>query len=182
MSQTLAVGRRQDHRLGTGPALLPDPIDGGEQRLRLQHHPRSTAKRHIVHHAMPVGGEIPQVVDAHVDQPATDRPSDHSLRQWPFHHSRKDGDDIDLHSCVNGGAPPCPFPTRFNSSSPGGGSTTITCDAGSTVTQIPATSGIRISPAPPAITSWLRSIGPSTAMTLPTASPPRVRTSQPTRS
>ncbi len=46
----------------TGPRVLAYPLDRGKQRLRLHHHPRPAAERHVVDHFVPIVREVPQVM------------------------------------------------------------------------------------------------------------------------
>ena len=63
--------RSADHRRRASPPLAVRMCSTArEQRLRLQHHARPAAERHVVDDAMPVRREIAQVVHADVQQPA----------------------------------------------------------------------------------------------------------------
>jgi hypothetical protein len=73
-------------------------LDGAQQRLRLHHHARSAAIRHIVYAAMPVGREVAQVVNLHVQQPAFNAATDHAFREAGFDHPRKNRDDVEFHA------------------------------------------------------------------------------------
>src|SRR5262249_11212209 len=150
------------------PAPRIDRVERPEDRLGLHHHPGPTAVRHIVDAAMPVGGEITQVVNRHLEQPPVDCPSHNTSCQSCFDHRRKNGGDVESHA--------------FRSNSPSGGSITIRLPGTSIVRQISVASGIRISPLAPATTNRLPATLPSTSFTSPTSSPCAVTTRHPTRS
>ena len=68
------AARRGDVRTtASGAPRRPDRLDRAKQRLRLHHHPRTAAKRHIVHDPVPVGREVAEVVDRHVQHAPLDR-------------------------------------------------------------------------------------------------------------
>ena len=66
----LAPARRQEH----DRTRRLQRIDGLEERLRLHHHPRSAAIRHVVDAAVAVGRVLAQVVDGDLDQAGRARP------------------------------------------------------------------------------------------------------------
>jgi len=62
----LAVGGQQDPAEG---AVLPlQPLDGVDDRLGAQHHPRPAPERSIVDGPVPVSGEVPEVDEPHSDE------------------------------------------------------------------------------------------------------------------
>ncbi len=89
--------RQQDHHIGCAPRR-PDVLDRPGQRLRLHHHPRSAAIRHVVHAAVPIGRVVAQVVNLDVQQAPLDAAADHPFREPGLDHPRKDRDDVELHS------------------------------------------------------------------------------------
>ena len=145
--------RRRQHDRQRRPRSASIASSARKHRLRLQHHPRPAAVRHIVHHPVPVGREVPQVADLHVQRAALDRPAEHARRQRLLDHRRKNRDDVEGHA--------------FTSSNPSGGSITIRFAAGSIVVQIAATSGISTSPPAAATTSRLPLSVPSTSCDRP---------------
>ena len=74
-AQAPAIRRRQHDGVRLARSLA-NHIDGTEQRLRLEHHSRPAAKGHIVHHTVPIGGEVAQVVNHDLQQPVPNRPRD----------------------------------------------------------------------------------------------------------
>src|SRR5438093_9559778 len=90
-----APGRRQhDHALGS----LSQRFHRGEHRLGLQHHARSAAVGFVVHLAMPVGGEIADVVDPHVDDAGPDGLAQQALAQRALDDGGEDGEHVDPHT------------------------------------------------------------------------------------
>jgi hypothetical protein len=84
-----ACRRARQHNRVRRPALAPNVVDRGKERLRLHHHPGPAAKRHVVDDAVPVGREISQVVNRDVDHASSDCPPDYALRQRRLHHPGK---------------------------------------------------------------------------------------------
>src|SRR4029079_11600662 len=87
-------------------ALRRDRLDRGEERLRLQHHPRTPATRRVVDDVMPIGREPPEIVHTNVEDPRRDRPPDDPFREAGMDHRWKDRDYVDPQP---GGFPP-PLP------------------------------------------------------------------------
>ena len=79
------------------PRVGLDRVERPEHRVRLQHHPRSAAVRHVVHDPMAIGREVAQVVHLDVEQTALDRPADHAGRERLLEHRRKNRDDVERH-------------------------------------------------------------------------------------
>ena len=100
-------GRRQYHRAGVA-ARGTNRLHRPKERLRLQHHARPAAKRHVVHDAMPIGRVVPKVVHRDVEHSALDRAPDHPLAQRRLHHRGEDGDDVDFHRGASPRRPPSP--------------------------------------------------------------------------
>ena len=111
LREAAPLRRRHDHRQRRSPLRL-DRIERAEDRIGLQHHPRSSAVRHVVHDAVAIGREVAQVAHLHVERPTIDRAAENPHGQRLLDHRRKDRDDVERHRA-------------FNSSSPGGGSITI---------------------------------------------------------
>ncbi len=111
--------RRGQHHRPRLAARRADVLGRAKKRLGLHHHARPTAIRHIVDDPMPVGREVPEVVDLQVDDPGLDSSRHDSLGQRLVEHPREDRDDVELHRSVAG------VERRFTSSSPAGGSITI---------------------------------------------------------
>ena len=67
MREPLAVAATSGSRRAGAAARRPGCASTArKQRLRLQHHARPAAKRHIVHDPVPVGREIAQIVHADI--------------------------------------------------------------------------------------------------------------------
>ena len=178
--EPLAVGRRQDHRARRARARPRIASDRREQRLRLQHHPRPAAERHVVHDPVPVGREVPQVV--HRERPAA-RARSPGRRSPPPAAPRTIAGKIVTMSIFTASGQLRPARSSARSAPP---ADRPRCAAppGRRSTQMsvrPAESGPRRAAA--STTSRLRSIGPSTARHLADQRVRRCRcTSQPTRS
>ena len=94
LHEPFALRRRQDHRERRAARRL-DRVERAEDRIRLQHHPRAAAVRHIVDHAMPIGREVAEVVHLHVERAARNRPPEDARRERLPNHRRENGDDIE---------------------------------------------------------------------------------------
>ncbi len=61
------------------------------QRFGLQHHALAAAKGPVVYRAMPIVGELPQIVHRHAKQAALDGPLDHAMLEDAGKKSGEDG-------------------------------------------------------------------------------------------
>ena len=139
-----ALRRGHDQRIQRA-APGPDRFHGPKNRLRLQDHPRATAVRRIVDHAMAIVRVIPEVVHRDVQDALGDRAPDNAFRHERPDHLRKDRNDVELHGANRRRRPP----GSFRSSSPSIGFTTTRRTCTSTTTQISSASGISTSRAGP---------------------------------
>ena len=119
------------------PALGLDRVERPKDRLRLQHHPRPAAVRHVVHDAMAIGREVAQVV--HLDRRACRARSRGRRSRPPSACSIIAGKIVTMSNrIVRRAAVAARLGRPFSSSSPSGGSITIRFAAGSIVVQIAA--------------------------------------------
>jgi hypothetical protein len=92
-----AMRRYQHDRLRL-PDICSNRVNGLEQRLRLQNHPRAAAIRHIVYRAMPIFSELPQVPRPDGKHVALNRSRENPFSQRGLYHPRKNRDDVEPHS------------------------------------------------------------------------------------
>ncbi len=103
LREHLALRGKQDHARLCGPsyALVSrghiQRLHALEQRLRLEHHAFAPAERTIVHRAMLVGGEVPQIVHRDFNEPGFARAAHDAVIQRPAKKVRKNRDDFELH-------------------------------------------------------------------------------------
>src|ERR1700688_4111253 len=71
-----------------------------KQRLRLQHHALTATKRTVVHGAMPVLGEHPQILHVHFNNSGLSRAPQNPVIQRPRKKIRKNGDEIKTHLVI----------------------------------------------------------------------------------
>ena len=88
--------RQQHHRAGLTPPR-PDVLHRARQRLRLHHHPRPAAVRHVVHAPVPIGRVVSQVVDLNIQNSPLDSAADHPFGEAGLDHPRKDRHDVEFH-------------------------------------------------------------------------------------
>ena len=75
------------------------------QWLRLQHHALAAAKWPVVYGAMPVMGELAQIMHADAQQAALDRALDHAMLEDAGKETGKDGDDVEAHGHYSDSSP-----------------------------------------------------------------------------
>ncbi len=75
-------------------------LDGGEQRLRLHHHPRAAAERVVIDRPMPVSRPVAQVVQHDLDQPRVARAPHDRLVERPREHAGKQRQDVEAHRFI----------------------------------------------------------------------------------
>jgi len=63
-----------------------------EKRLWLQHHALATAERPVIHGAMTILREYPQILHVHLDEPCFSRPPKYSVIERPGKELRENGD------------------------------------------------------------------------------------------
>src|SRR5713101_7594444 len=68
-----------------------------KNRLRLEQHTLTTAKRPVIHRAVPVMGESPQVMHPDVNNSGFSRPPHNAMLQRPAKKVRENRDDLELH-------------------------------------------------------------------------------------
>src|SRR5262249_6643567 len=156
-------------------SLGVDRFHRPEDRLRLHHHARTAAKRHVVHRAMPVGCVVAQIARLHLDQAILSRAPDDAIGERGLDHAREDRDDVDDHVV------PSFFPGASTESKPSIGATAIVLPGTSTDVRNESTIGIRISPVPSPLTTKSGVAPSSTRTTRPTIRPAAV-TSHPIKS
>src|SRR5579859_1377963 len=158
-----------------------------EQRFRLHHHAFASAEWPVVHRAMAVLGELPQILHSHLDQAGLPRPPHNSVLQRPREKLRKNANQVESHAplslayfyvvesspvCACGSHPARGVPHfSFSSRSPSGSCTSMRRAAVSILVQISSASGISSSPSRVSTTSSGVPATPSpvscTSVTLP---------------
>ena len=68
-----------------------------EDRLRQQDHAGAAAERRVVDRPVHVRGELPQIVDPDVDNPALARLAEEASGQGGLEQPREDREDVDAH-------------------------------------------------------------------------------------
>src|SRR5579871_6734855 len=99
-----SLRRQQHHRLSR---VIANPLvarrdlqrlDALEDWLRLQHHAFAAAEWPVIHGAMAIAREIPQVVNRYFNEPGFARPAHDAIIQRPAKEVGKYRDDLELHS------------------------------------------------------------------------------------
>src|SRR5260370_28069850 len=80
-----------------GRRVVQNRLPRLEDWLRLQNHPFAAAERPIVYCLVPIVSELPQVVNADIDQARLSRPAHNAVMQRPVEKLREDGNDVELH-------------------------------------------------------------------------------------
>ena len=105
LAEDLSLGGEQDD---VPPSLRYCPaqaLDGGDHRLRLEHHPRPAPVGVVVYGAVAVGRPVAQVMDAQVEEPGGAGAGDDALVEGPAEHGGEEGQDVDPHQgLLSGGS------------------------------------------------------------------------------
>src|SRR5204862_6853162 len=104
-----------------------------KQRRRLSQHSLPAPERPVIHRLVAIGGPVPQIVNADLDQPSLFRPGHYPVIERPREKLRENREHMERHD-------------RFRSFKPSGSSTSIRFAAMSIVTQIDRAKGIHKSP------------------------------------
>src|SRR2546425_6620367 len=114
-------------------ALLASPnrLDCFEDRFGLENHPYAAAEWPIIHRAMAIGREIPQIVDANLDKSVLTPPPHDSVIKGAIEELRKYSDNVKDH--------------LFRSRSPSGKSTSIRRRSKSILFKYACANGISVS-------------------------------------
>ena len=75
--------------------VLPNRFNRLENRFRLENHSFAAAERPVVDRAMPIRGEIPQIVDSNFNEALFSAPPDDSKIERAFEELREDRDDVE---------------------------------------------------------------------------------------
>ena len=89
------VGQAQDRVPGARlarPVIIVEEPGGVIVLVR-----RPAAVRPVIHRAMPIAGERPQIVELNLHQPGFARPANDSIIERPAKKIGEDGDDVNLH-------------------------------------------------------------------------------------
>src|ERR1700694_1434426 len=97
--EQFTLWRQQDHR-----PFAHSRAHRFEDRLRLQHHPRAAAIRHVVDLAVAVVRVIAQVMEAPRDEPVGEPSSGDSGAEGAWEHLGEEGQDLDDHAFDSSGS------------------------------------------------------------------------------
>ena len=77
--------------------MCPQLVDAPGKGLGGQQHALAPAEHRVIHTAPGVGGKVPQLVAAHLQQPLLPGPADDAVPQHRGEHLREQGEDIHPH-------------------------------------------------------------------------------------
>jgi hypothetical protein len=90
------IWRDRLHRVSN--AVSQERLDGFEKWRRLENHAFTTAEWTIVHSAMAVFGECPQILDIYFDQSCFACATENTVVERSGEKFRKDGDEVEAHA------------------------------------------------------------------------------------